>query len=137
SSRWPSARRETPLAACREPSCPSQSSEDAVELLDRQAHGDAAPVWACAGQPCLAPVLQQPPHLRDFQRPSRPHRAVAGHGCEDGIVALLHRRRRGPRVPILQQRTQQNLWIALAEERRHGPHNEAAWTELLDLKPEA
>src|SRR2546425_10088971 len=32
-------------------------------------------------------------HLRDFQRPSRPHRAVARHGREDGIVALLHRRR--------------------------------------------
>src|SRR2546425_13155152 len=76
-------------------------------------------------------------HLRDFKRPSRPHRAVARHGREDGIVAFLHRRRRGPRVPIFHQRAQQGSLVALAEERRHGPHDEAALTELLDLEPEA
>src|SRR2546425_7962259 len=45
--------------------------------------------------------------------------------------------RSGPRVPIFHQRAQQCPLVALAEERRHGPHDETALTELLDLEPEA
>ena len=89
-----------------------------------------------AGKSGIAPVFEQCPHLRLLQSPARPHRAVAGHRREHGIVPLLHGRRRGPLLPVLHHRPQQRLRIALRHQRRHRPDDDGPLPELLDLEAE-